>query len=101
MSNPGIDHWHALEMAMLYLCGTMSYGIHYSGHPAMLGGYSDANWISGVDDIKATSKYVFTFGGGAVSWRSCRQTILMRSTMKAELTALDIATVESEWLMSS
>jgi hypothetical protein len=58
MSNPGIDHWHALERVMHYLCGTMSYGIHYSGHPAVLEGYSDANWISGVDDIKATSGYV-------------------------------------------
>jgi hypothetical protein len=98
MSNPGIDHWHALERVMRYLCGTMTYGIHYSGHPAVLEGYSDANWISDVDDIKATSGYVFTFGGGAVSWRSCRQTILTRSTMEAELTALDTATVESEWL---
>src|SRR6266498_5352483 len=32
MSNPGIDHWHALERVMRYLKGTMSYGIHYSGH---------------------------------------------------------------------
>jgi hypothetical protein len=24
MSNPGIDHWHALERVMRYLCGTMS-----------------------------------------------------------------------------
>jgi hypothetical protein len=63
----------------------------------VLEGYSDANWISDVDDIKATSGYVFTFEGGAVSWRSCRQTILMRSTMEAELIALDIAIVESEW----
>jgi hypothetical protein len=76
----------------------MSYGIHYLGHPAVLEGYSDANWISDVDDIKTTSGYVFTFGGGAVSWRSCSQTILTRSTMEAELTALDTATVESEWL---
>jgi hypothetical protein len=76
----------------------MSYEIHYLGHPTVLEGYSDANWISDVDDIKATSGYIFTFGGGAVSWRSCRQTILTRSTMEAELTALDTATVESEWL---
>jgi hypothetical protein len=58
MSNPGIDHWHALERVMRCLCGTISYGIHYSGHPAMLEGYSDTNWISDVDDIKATSGYV-------------------------------------------
>jgi hypothetical protein len=98
MSNPGIYHWLALERVMRYLCGTMSYGIHYSGHPAVLEGYSDANWISDVDDIKASSGYVFTFGGGTVSWRSYSQTILTRSTMEAELTALDTATVESEWL---
>jgi hypothetical protein len=29
-------------------------------------GYSDANWICDVDDIKATSGYVFTFGGSVV-----------------------------------
>jgi hypothetical protein len=72
--------------------------IHYSGHPAVLEGYSGANWISDVDDIKATSGYVFTFGGSAVSWRSCRQTILTRSTMEVELTALDTTTLELEWL---
>jgi hypothetical protein len=98
MSNPGIDHWHAIERVMRYLCGTMSYGIHYSGHPAVLEGYSDSNWISDVDELYATSGYVFTLGGGAVSWRSCKQTILTRSTMEAELTALDTATVESQWL---
>jgi hypothetical protein len=98
MSNPGIDHWHALERVIFYICGTMSYEIHYSGHLVVLEGYSDTNWISDVDDIKATSRYVFTFGGGAVSWRSCRKTILTRSTREAELTALDTAIVELEWL---
>ena len=98
MSNPGTDHWRALERVMRYLCGTMSYEIHYSGHPAVLEGYSDSNWISDVDELYATSGYVFTFGGGAVSWRSCKQTILTRSTMEAELAALDTTTVESEWL---
>ena len=97
MSNPGIDHWHALERVMRYLNGTMSYGIHYSGHPAVLEGYCDANWIN-VDELYATSGYAFILGGGAVSWRSCKQTILTRSTMEAELAALDSASVEPEWL---
>ena len=96
MSNPGIDHWHALERVMRYLRGTMSYGIHYSGHPAVLEGYSDSNWISDVDELYATSGYVFTLGGGAVSWRSCKQTILTRSTMEAELTALETANAEAK-----
>nr|AAP54028.1 retrotransposon protein, putative, Ty1-copia subclass [Oryza sativa Japonica Group] len=88
----------ALERVMRYLKGTMSYGIHYTGYPKVLEGYSDSNWISDADEIKATSGYVFTLGGGAVSWKSCKQTILTRSTMEAELTALDTATVEAEWL---
>nr|ABA96132.1 retrotransposon protein, putative, Ty1-copia subclass [Oryza sativa Japonica Group] len=98
VSNPGDDHWQALERVMRYLKGTMSYGIHYTGYPKVLEGYSDSNWISDADEIKATSGYVFTLGGGAVSWKSCKQTILTRSTMEAELTALDTATVEAEWL---
>ena len=76
----------------------MNYGIHYTRYPRVLEGYSDSNWISEADEIKATSGYVFTLGGGAVSWKSCNQTILTRSTMEAELTTLDTATVEAQWL---
>ena len=98
VSKPGDVHWKALERVLRYLKGTANYGIHYTGHPKVLEGYSDSNWISDADEIKATSRYVFTHGGGAVSWKSCKQTILTRSTMEAELTALDTATVEADWL---
>ena len=64
----------------------------------MLEGYCDTNWISDVDELYATSGYVFSLGGGAVSWKSCKQTILTKSTMKAELTALDTTGSEAEWL---
>jgi hypothetical protein len=43
ISNPGNDYWHAFERVLRYLKGTMSFGIHYSGHPAVLEGYSDMN----------------------------------------------------------
>ena len=64
----------------------------------VLEGYCDANWISDADELYATSGYVFSFGGGVVSWKSCKQTILTKSTMEAELTALDTAGSEAEWL---
>ena len=67
VSNPGDDHWRALERVMRYLRGTASYGIHYTGYPKVLEGYSDANWISDADGLKATSGYVFTLGGDVVS----------------------------------
>jgi hypothetical protein len=86
-----------LEQVMYYLVGTIDYGIHYSRYPVVLEGYSDANWISDIDELYATSGYVFTLGGAAVSWRSCKQTILTRSTMETELTALVTTTVEADW----
>ena len=98
MSNLSSDHWRVLERVLCYLKGTMSYEIHYSGHPAVLEGYSDVNWISDIDELYVTSGYVFTIDRGVVSWRSCEQTILTRLIMEAELVALDTATVEADWL---
>jgi hypothetical protein len=76
----------------------MSYGIRYTGHPKMLEGYCDANWISNTDELYATSGYVFLLGGSVVSWKSCKQTVITKSTMEAELTALDTAGSEAGWL---
>jgi hypothetical protein len=98
VSNPGDDHGHALESVLRYIKGTMTLGIHYTGYPIVLEGYYDANWISDADEIYATSSYVFSLGGDAVSWKSCKQTILTRSTMEAKLTALDAASIEAKWL---
>jgi hypothetical protein len=51
---------------MHYLAGTMDYEIYYFRYPAVLEGYNDANWISDVDELYATSGYVFTLGGAIV-----------------------------------
>ena len=64
--------WKALERVMHYFKSIASYGIHYTGYPKVLAGYSDSNWISDANEIKTTSGYVFTHGGGAVSWKSCK-----------------------------
>jgi hypothetical protein len=98
MSNPGDDHWHALERVLHYLKGIMSFEIHYSRHLAVHEGHSDSNWISNINQIYVASGYVFTLGGDIVSWRSYKQTILTKSTMEAELTTLDMASAEAEWL---
>jgi hypothetical protein len=37
-------------------------------------------------------------GSGVTSWRSCKQTMLTKSTMEAELMALDTASTKVEWL---
>jgi hypothetical protein len=66
------DHWRVLERVIHYLAGTMDYEIHYSGYPAVLELYNDANWILDIDELYAMSGYVFTLDSAAVSWRSCK-----------------------------
>ncbi|KAL0288543.1 UNVERIFIED_CONTAM: Retrovirus-related Pol polyprotein from transposon TNT 1-94 [Sesamum calycinum] len=96
-SNPSKDHWKGLIRVLRYLKYTSNYGLHYTRYPAVLEGYSDANWISDSKDTKSTSGYVFTIGG-AVSWKSSKQTCIARSTMESEFIALDKAGEEAEWL---
>jgi hypothetical protein len=59
-------------------------------------GYSDSNYAG--DDRKSTSGYVFTLAGGAISWKSCKQTVTTSSTMYAEFVACYEATGQVNWL---
>ncbi|KAA0058473.1 retrotransposon protein, putative, Ty1-copia subclass [Cucumis melo var. makuwa] len=94
-SNPGQDHWKAILRILGYLKHTENYGLHYIRYPAVLESYSDANWISGTKNSKSTSGYIFTLGGGAVSWKSSKQTCIARSTMESEFITLDKAGEEA------
>ena len=42
-------------------------------------GYSDSDYAG--DNRKSTSGYVFTLAGGAISWKSSKQTVTTSSTM--------------------
>ena len=97
-SNLGEDHQKAIVRVLRYLKYTLNYGLHYTRYPAVLEGYSDANWISDTKDTKSTSGYVFTLGGAAVSWKFSKQTCIARSTMESEFIALDKAGEEAKWL---
>ncbi|KAL0392633.1 UNVERIFIED_CONTAM: Retrovirus-related Pol polyprotein from transposon TNT 1-94 [Sesamum radiatum] len=97
-SCPNKTHWGALDRVLRYLKGTVSLAIHYGRFPAVLEGYSDASWIAKNSGSNGCSGYVFTLGGGAVSWKSAKQTLITRSTFEAELCALDTTGTEAEWL---
>ena len=88
----------ATKRVLGYLKWTEHYALHYNKYLAAIEGYSDANWITGSNDVKSTSGYVFILGGGAVSWKSSKQACIARSTMESELIALDKVGEEAEWL---
>ncbi|XP_075074624.1 uncharacterized protein LOC142162200 [Nicotiana tabacum] len=97
-SNPGNDHWKAISRVLGYLKYTKHLGICYNGFPNVLEGYSDASWITSINDNKSTSGWIFTLGGGAISWASKKQTCISHSTMESEFIALVATGKEAEWL---
>ncbi|PHT97140.1 hypothetical protein BC332_33933 [Capsicum chinense] len=99
-SNPSKTHWMAIKRVLGYLKYTQNYALHYNKYPAVLEGYSDTNWITGSNEVKSISGYEFTIGGGAVSWKSSKQTCIARSLMESEFIALDKSIEEVEWLQN-
>ena len=99
-SNPGMDHWRAAKKVMRYLQGTKDYMLMYR-HTDNLDviGYSDSDFAGCVDSRKSTSGYIFMMAGGAISWRSAKQTTAT-STMEAEFVSYFEATSHGVWLKS-
>ncbi|GJU64483.1 zinc finger, CCHC-type containing protein [Tanacetum coccineum] len=97
-SNPGTQHWKAIQWVLKYLKKTMDYRLMYTGYPLVLEGYTDATWISNTEDNSSTSGWVFLLGGGAISWALKKQTCITSSTMESKFVALAAAVKEAEWL---
>ena len=74
-SDPGPSHWIAIRRILKCLKVTMSQGLGYSGELLVLEGYSDASRITKKDVSSSTSRWVFMYGGGAISWSSKKQNV--------------------------
>ena len=92
------DHWHAIERVKKYLSGTKTYGLFYKKYFTVLEGFSDADWNTLSSDSLSTTGFIFTFGSGAICWKSKKQTIIVNSTMEVELIALASTSEEANWL---
>ncbi|GJV77530.1 zinc finger, CCHC-type containing protein [Tanacetum coccineum] len=95
-SNPGTQHWQAIQKVLKYLNKIMDYRLMYTGYPSMLEGYTDASWINNTKENSSTSGWVFLLGGGAISWASKKQTCITGSTMEYEFVALATTVKETE-----
>jgi hypothetical protein len=60
-------------------------------------GYVDADFAGG-DLRKSTSGYIFTLAGGAISWKSSKQTITASLIMQAEFLSCYMAVGQAVWL---
>ncbi|XP_070045732.1 secreted RxLR effector protein 161-like [Nicotiana tomentosiformis] len=90
-SNPGREHWTAVKHIIKYLKRTRDCMLVYHSNDLVPIGYTDSDFQSDIDVRKFTSGNVFSLGGGAISWRSIKQTCVADSTMEAEYVAVSEA----------
>ncbi|WJZ94359.1 hypothetical protein VitviT2T_013228 [Vitis vinifera] len=85
LSNLGMDHWRAAKRVMRYLQRTKEYMLTYRRLDQLeFIGYSDSDFAGCQDSRRSTSGYIYLLAGGAISWRSAKQTLVTSSTMEAE-----------------
>ncbi|GKG06454.1 hypothetical protein Tco_0326540, partial [Tanacetum coccineum] len=60
--------------------------------------YTDAGYLTDADDLKSQTRYMFFFNGGAVEWKSTKQSIFATSSTKAEYIAAFNASKEAVWI---
>ncbi|XP_070026265.1 secreted RxLR effector protein 161-like [Nicotiana tabacum] len=97
-SNPGREHWKTVKHIIMYMKRTGDYMLVYYSDDLVPIGYIDSDFLSDRDSRKSTSGNVFTLGGGAISWRSIKQTCVADSTMEAEYVATSEVAKEAVWL---
>lgn len=60
--------------------------------------YTDASFNTDKDDSKSQSGYVFTLNGGAIAWKSSKQSVVALSTTESEYIAASEAAQEVGWM---
>lgn len=106
MTNPSEHHSSEADRMISYLRDTKNLAIQYNGNvgralvldlkPDVVEAASDASFADN-PDRRSTQGYIFKLFGGAVDWKSNRQTIVTTSTTEAELVAISQAGKESIW----
>jgi hypothetical protein len=99
MKTPHEIHWKAYKRILLYVHGTVQFGIHYSsGGTPLLVGFTDSDWVGDPDDRNSTASYVFSLGSGPVTWACKKQQDISLSSPEAEYRASVNASQEALWL---
>ncbi|XP_034217437.1 secreted RxLR effector protein 161-like [Prunus dulcis] len=100
MANPAKQHWNAVKWIFRYLKGTKKLGILFERQQrkTCVSGYVDSYYAGDIEKRRSTARYVFTCGGGLISWRVVLQSITALSTIEAEYMGLTEASKEALWL---
>jgi hypothetical protein len=94
-----MEHWTTVKNILKYLKRTKEMFLVYGGDEELVvKGYVDAIFNTNADDSKSQLGYVFILNGGAVSWRSSKQSVVAASTTEDEYVAASEAAQEGIWM---
>ncbi|GJS32669.1 retrotransposon protein, putative, ty1-copia subclass [Tanacetum coccineum] len=99
--NPGDLHWTPVKNIPKYLKNTKDMFLVYEGdikRELRVSCYTDVGYLTDADDLKSQTGYVFILNGGAVDWKSTKQSIFATSSAKAEYIAAYDASKEAVWV---
>nr|GEW71255.1 hypothetical protein [Tanacetum cinerariifolium] len=99
--NPGDLHWTTVKSILKYLRNTKDVFLVYEGdikRKLKVSCYNDAGYLMDADDLKSQTRYVFILNGGAVDWKSSKQSIFATSSVEAEYIAAYDASKEAVWV---
>nr|GEY99958.1 retrotransposon protein, putative, Ty1-copia subclass [Tanacetum cinerariifolium] len=101
ISNPGEEHWIAVKNILKYLRNTKDMFLVYGGNmerELRVSCYTDAGYLTNTDNLKSQTGYVFVLNGGAVDWKSIKQSIFVTTSTDAEYIAAFDASKEAVWI---
>ncbi|GKA98818.1 hypothetical protein Tco_0826755 [Tanacetum coccineum] len=99
--NPGEIYWTTVKAILKYLRNTKDMVLVYGAKPEAelkVSCYADASFQTDKDDTKSQTRYVFVLNGGAVDWKSAKQSTTAMSSTEAEYIAATKASMEAVWM---
>ena len=98
--NPKKPYWNTLKHTMVYMKGTIDYGITYRGGANLNPiGYMDSDYASYKDTRRSTEGNIIVIARGPVSWESKHQKTVVLSTVKSKYMAFICTTAQRLWIL--
>nr|GEX25325.1 hypothetical protein [Tanacetum cinerariifolium] len=100
-ANSGKAHWTVVKNILKYLRNTKDTFLVYGYDPEaelQVNCYCDAGFETDIDDTKSQTGYVFVLNGGAMVWKSSKQSTTAQPATEAEYIAAPEAAKEVIWI---
>ena len=99
MHSPKESHLEAVYKILRYLKGSPGRGLFFKKSDSKkVEIYTDADWVGLANDRRSTTGYYTYVWGNLVTWRNKKQSVVARSSAKAEFRAVAQGMCEGLWL---